>query len=96
MEPRDPTIGERIMLIRRRRGLTQRETSVPDKNHQMGNQAGWQYQAYGSAQRRRAASSAREEFGHRRPRRGSRYDRPPSVWGLGSAALHSTSRGDTR
>jgi len=28
MEPRDPTIGERIMLIRRRRGLTQRELAA--------------------------------------------------------------------
>jgi len=28
MEQRDPTIGERIMLIRRRRGLTQRELAA--------------------------------------------------------------------
>jgi len=28
MEPRDPTIGERIMLIRRRRRLTQRELAM--------------------------------------------------------------------
>ena len=28
MEPRDPTIGERLMLIRRRRGLTQRELAA--------------------------------------------------------------------
>ena len=28
MEPRDPTIGERVMLIRRRRGLTQQELAT--------------------------------------------------------------------
>ena len=28
MEPKDPTIGERVMLIRRRRGLTQRELAA--------------------------------------------------------------------
>jgi transcriptional regulator with XRE-family HTH domain len=28
MEPRDPTIGERVMLMRRRRGLTQRKLAA--------------------------------------------------------------------
>ena len=28
MEPRDPTIGERVMLMRRRRGLTQQELAT--------------------------------------------------------------------
>ncbi len=28
MEPRDPTIGERVMLMRRRRGLTQQDLAT--------------------------------------------------------------------
>src|SRR5438093_13567696 len=28
MEPKDPTIGERVMLMRRRRGLTQQELAT--------------------------------------------------------------------
>ena len=28
MEPRDPTIGERVMLMRRRRGLTQQDLAA--------------------------------------------------------------------
>jgi transcriptional regulator with XRE-family HTH domain len=28
MEPRDPTIGERVMVMRRRRGLTQQELAT--------------------------------------------------------------------